>query len=87
MTLLNPNVVINKTILKDGDFDKVVLSRFNSPLNEYDSLVSVYLSYHLNIIIDIKKVEKLFLENLKRFSRSESKITEYANLMGLNLKK
>jgi hypothetical protein len=84
-TNLSPNIHIDKKLGGIDNIESIVLKRFNSPMNEYDQLVSVFLSVHLNLSIDKTEVEKILIEENKKH-RSSNQIAEYAKILGVKFK-
>lgn len=87
MTLLHPSLRIDKKLVGINDMESTILKRFSSPLNEYDKLVSIFLSFHLNLSLDKTDVEKILIKENKNPHRFENHITEYAKRLGIKLKK
>ncbi|TCL14222.1 restriction endonuclease [Roseivirga ehrenbergii] len=86
-TLLSPNIQIDKKLVGIDNIESIILKRFNSPLNEYDKLVSVFLSVHLSLSFDKTEVEKILIEENKKHRSSNNQIAEYAERLGVKFNK
>lgn len=82
---LNPKIKLDRSIIDIENLEKIIDKKYNNPINEYDKIVAIFLKIHLRIKLNISEVEKIFIEENKKYNSSEN-LKVYARKLGIKLK-